>query len=156
VAIVAGSDAIADYSDSIQIALLLLVAVALILAVVAVVLTALAAQGIPKKFRPVTGRRLAAWTIQEASKAAGRLAAGRVLGIAAGVLVALAGVIAMSATTFAPGGGINTLIKTDSGQIECGQLERDDEGSLVLSYGEDSTFELSEGIDNAAVVDACP
>jgi hypothetical protein len=155
VAVVTGPKAIDDFGDGVQLFLLMIIGGAFVAAFLAVSWTALAAQGVPKRFRPVTGLKLLSWTREETQKASNRLQKGRVAALIAGGLIGVAGITAMAATALAPGAGVNALIKTRDGQIQCGQLKRGTDGSLTAVFVGGSLV-LRSGIEDATVVDGCP
>jgi hypothetical protein len=156
VAIIQGPDTIADFSGGTQTFLIVIIAIAVGLAISAVITTELAAQGVPKKLRPLTGRKLARWHVDESDRAATLLAWGRDLAIAAAALIFVAGVVAMAATALKPGTDPVMLVRTADGRIECGSLGREG-GTLVLRGTEDEQLlDLSSDIAEATFVDDCP
>jgi hypothetical protein len=156
VAIVAGSDTISDFTSGVQFTIIVLTVAALLCAFYAVVATALAAQGVPRKFKPLTGKSLAKWHVEESDLAADRLQSGRGATVLAAVLIVIAGIVAMVATALKPDSGVAALIRTDRGAVECGYLSRNN-GDLILRDVEgDQLLILDRGIAAATIVSVCP
>ncbi|WP_158708426.1 hypothetical protein [Streptomyces sp. NRRL S-244] len=151
VAIVQGPSSIEKLNESDRGTVVVLVTMAAIFAFVSVLATARASRGIPKRFSPLTGIKLAQWHKEETGWARALLRFGRLSGLAAAALVLSAGLVALTAS---PKPQL-VLVRTETGALQCGTLVRDG-SQLVLSKGDVELLRLDKGMANVTVVEQCP
>jgi hypothetical protein len=155
VAIISGPDALKGLSKSVQGTVLVLTAIAAAFAGIGILASALAWRGIPKKYSPLTGLRLAKYTKDRSRAAAVQLKIGRAASICAAALVVIAGLVAMWSTLTAPERTF-AIVRTTSGEVECGRLTRDAAGNLHLTNRGKDLIPLTASVESVQVVDSCP
>jgi hypothetical protein len=127
VLVVKGREDISELSDRTQVAVGLILAVALVLAVIATVLAAYAAQGTPKDLKWPSGPKLREWERNEALTAKGQLATSRVVTLVAVVAIATAAGLTWFGPE-APSSGSTVLLAPESGIPLCGALVNGEQG----------------------------
>jgi hypothetical protein len=160
VAFVQGPDKLADFQKPVQIALVVIIGATAVFASVAVLLAALAAQGVPRRYPTLTGRQLADQNDRVARRTVLLLNWSRGLALAAAVLL-VAGTVAawvITLTTEKKDPEPTAIVVTSSGLAQCGKLVRSagtQELVLVDSAG-NTLIQLDTGVVSVTPVDACP
>jgi hypothetical protein len=158
VAIVKGPDTISALDGTSRDIVTGLVIGAAVVASASVLATGYASRGPTKRYAPLTGLRLAAWTMRTSRSAHRALLIGQVTGLAAALLVLAAGITAAVSGT--GGGSVPAaqafLIRTSDGALQCGVLKRSG-GHLMLADNSGATLlDLSSGVAAATTVSSCP
>ncbi len=133
----------------------LLVATAL-LAAAAIGLATFAAQGTPQRYDSLDGWTLSKITRERTRRATELLLWSRVLAIIAAVAVFAGFAITWQAgiATEEESDGVSALVVTADGSVRCGELQTNDDGTLVLIVGEKALgVQDGNGVD---VIEECP
>ncbi|GEM_PF-7055088 len=158
VAIIKGPDSISALEGTSRDVVTGLVVGAAVMAFTSVLATGYASRGPTKRYTPLNGLKLAAWTRRSARSAHTALLVGQATGIAAALLVLAAGI---TVTVSGSGGGSapsseSFLVRTSDGAVQCGVLRRSG-NHLVLADSSGATLlDLRFGVAAVTTVTSCP
>jgi len=154
-AVVKGPEKLADIENGpLQITLILLVGVAAASAFVAILLAALAAQGLPRVVDVLDGVILKAWSQQRARLAIRLLFWSRIVAATAALLIIASALIAWADVAVAGGeqkAAQSVLVVDSSGKVFCGEIQGTD-GALRFAGQTDPL----KDVISLLLVDTCP
>jgi hypothetical protein len=158
VAIVKGPDSISALQGTSRDVVTGFVVGAAVVAFASVLATGYASRGPSKRYTPLTGLRLAAWTRRTTRNAHTALLVGQATGIVAALLVLAAGVTAAvsgSAGGSAPSGQ-SFLVRTSDGALQCGVLKRSGSNLVLADSSGGTLLDLESGVAAVTTVTSCP
>lgn len=152
IALIKGPSDISELSSGFRASVVILLIIAVVSTFLAIILAALAAQGIPK-FVWATGSVIKKAYAQEADKALYRLNWSRFLVIPAVITIGLAIGLTWYGTWNTPSKPTKYIAIYSTGEVMCGQLANS-QGQLALM--DDNNIRVLENIESLNTVDSCP